>query len=275
MNRVLQNTPNVIYVEMYVGETLTDADGTVTVTVKNALGVTIATGNATNEPSSVGLYSFALPAQSQVSLLTVTWAGTFGGNAGSVIQEYQVVGKFLFSLADLRAMDGLDNVTEFPTTKLISVRDEVNDLFIGYCHTAWGNTYRRQTIDTIYSDRVFTDRGPLTEVISVTCNGSAVTPSGFDRAGEIRGSFVPGFQNTVVEYVYGHETLDRFVSRAGLRLALYWLLNNESSIPDRARMLTTEWGTWQLTNATEDFITGLPEVDAILNRFNERVPTIA
>jgi hypothetical protein len=70
----------------------------------------------------------------------------------------------------------------------------------------------------------------------------------------------------VVRYTYGMPRPPADVKRAALLLAQNWLLSVESNIPDRARMMTTSWATFQLSSAGEEYPTGYPEIDSVLNR---------
>lgn len=281
MTRVLVNTANTIYVSFAVGETPTDADAAVTVTVKDPYGVTVSTGAATNEPTAIGLYSYLIPGVADPTRLSVTWAGLFGGNASSVTESHEVVGKFLFALSDLRAMDGLDSVVDYPTAALVETRDLVTDLFVSYCHTAWGEAYMRETFDGDGEDYVLLTYLPTVRVLRVDKSGvqATITDWTVDDSGRLEtGSgvfFTKGRRNFVVDYVFGHPTVPGDLKRAALKLARAWLLSGDSSIPDRARMMTTEWGTFQLTNAALEYPTGMPEVDSVLNRYSYRLPGFA
>lgn len=280
--RVLKSTVNTAFVTFYVGETAVDADVNVAVTVKDAAGVTLSSGNATNEPG-VGIYSYAIPSVAVPTILTVTWTGTFTGNAQTVTQRYEVVETHLFSTSDLRQMDGLESLVTFPTQQLVDTRDEVTDLFNAYCHTAWGETYAEEIVGGDGTSTMILSKLPARSIVSVTAYGVPLVTTGWTIGldGELAVlstssyKFTSGRQNYVVRYTYGMPYVPGDLRRAALRTARHWLLMGESSIPDRARMMTTQWGSFQLTTATEDFPTGIPEVDAVLNRYNRRLPEFA
>lgn len=281
MSRILVDTFNTVYVTFYVGETAVDADGdVVTVEVTDPYGVVVAGGAALDEVET-GTYSFLVPAVSDPTELSVTWTGDFSGDEQTVVQAYTVVGKFLFALADLRAMDGLEDTSDYPTAKLVEIRDQVTDLFVSYCRTAWGETYMRETFDGDRSNYVLLNYLPVVRLLRADKSGveETITDWTVDDSGYLETDtgtfFASGRRNYVVDYIFGRPSVPGDVHRAALKLARAWLLAGDSSIPDRARMMTTEWGTFQLTNATADFPTGMPEVDAVLNRYSYRLPGFA
>src|SRR5512143_2294254 len=98
VERILRGTPATLTVTFYGDETAVDADGTVTCTIVDDAGTAVDSGNATNE-DGIGVYSFDLSAQSDVNLLTATWAGTFSGEATSIVTQAEIVGGFYFTLA--------------------------------------------------------------------------------------------------------------------------------------------------------------------------------
>lgn len=275
MNRVLVGTTNSITAIFLAGEDPIDADGAVSVTVEHYDGTSVETGTATH--AGVGTYTYVLPSQSDPGFLRVRWSGEFSGDTQEVIQEYEAVAAFLFPLSELRAMDGLGDETTYPTTELSAVRDAVTDLFTEYTRTAFGETWAREVLDGDGSTSVILHYLPLKRVLSIKVNGAARTATAARLSGlvDTSSALTTGAQNVVVEYVYGRDTVPGDVKRAALKLARSWLLESSSSIPDRARMMTTQWGTFQLANATEDYPTGIPEVDSVLNRYSMRMPGFA
>lgn len=282
-SRILMNTTNTLFVEFYVNETPTSADAGVTVLVKNPAGATVSTGAAALV--SVGRYSYEVPASSTPTVYTVSWTGTFGGDPQTITQFYEVVENFMFSLADLRRHDSMADTVRFPTSALQDARDEATDLILHYTKASWGETYQREVVDGDASGWIVLRRHPLRRLLSLSINEAAQTltqwtasESGVVRAKNTASPLLVrmGGQNVVVEYSYGYPfAVPRDVQRAALRLARHNLLTLPSSIPDRARMMTTEWGTFQLSTASEEYPTGLPEVDSVLRRYCVDIPGFA
>lgn len=264
--RILKDTVNTLFVTFYIGETPMDADGDVDVVVTDFFDAAILTTVATNE-TGTGNYSVELPAQSSVKVLRVAWSGTFQGDDQEVIQEYEIVGDFLFSLAELRAQDGLDDDTVYPTSALVTVRDDVTDLINEFTGTAFGETWSYERTRARSNDLILARR-PIRSLLSVTdADGILDIDAWYWSSNGIIEATTYVDRDALVQYAYGKVGVPGDLRRAALRLARHWLLSNPSSIPDRARMMTTQWGTYQLTTASEDHPTGLPDVDATLIRY--------
>ncbi len=108
-----------------MGESRTDADGAVTVTVVASDGTEEASAAATR--SALGTYTYPLEAHAEVDLLTVTWSGVFSGITQTIAGQVEIVGGHYFALSDLRAMPGLSDPSRFPTAKLAEKRTEAQD----------------------------------------------------------------------------------------------------------------------------------------------------
>jgi len=81
--------------------------------------------------------------------------------------------------------------------------------------------------------------------------------------------------NVVVEYTYGYDAPPADLRQAFLTYCRYLLLDTRSRIPDRASVMSTDMGTFQLVTAGFRRPTGLPEVDAVLNDYDQRLPGVA
>lgn len=277
MQRLLVGTTNLIDAYFAVGETLTDLDAVPSVVVTDSMGDPVTSGLGT-DAAGTGHYSFQLPAQAEVNRLKVVWTGAISGNPQSATQYYEIVGAFLFSLADLRKMEGIVGESVIHTTEeLVDCREQVTDLFNDYTDTSFGEAYWSEIQDGLNLDYLTTQKMPLRRVLSLKVNGVAVSSPVASAAGIVTTSsyMMRGTQNLILEYVYGHQFVPGDVKRAALRLARHYLLSSDSSLPDRARMMTTEWGSFQLTIASDEYPTGLPEVDAVLRRYRQTLPGFA
>lgn len=275
MPKLLTKTVNTLEITFYVGETATDADAGVTLDVDHLNGTSIVSGAAATDEAETGRYTYDLAAQDDPAVVKVTWYATIGGNARESIQWYEIVDGLLFSLIVLRSQSGLSNTSTYTTDELEAARDQVIDTFQEFCETAWAGTYRRQILDGDGDSVLFLDRMPVQRLLSVSVDGTSLTLSDLtvSRDGEVRiksgtpASFLTTDpQNVIVEYVYGEDFVPSDIYRAALRYGRYLTLSETSSIPDRARMLTTQYGSFQMVVANEDYPTGLPEVDSVLRR---------
>lgn len=144
-----------------VGEIPTDSTTTVTVAVTDANGSAVTSGNATSAGTGTGQYTFALPPQSQLAALTVAWSATISGAAVVETDYVEIVGGFIFSLAEARASDPvLADANRYTSAMLVAARQEVEETCEWICAQAWVPRYRRLTLDgTGTTDIVLPDGG--------------------------------------------------------------------------------------------------------------------
>lgn len=309
--RILKNNATRIARTFYNedGETATDAAPQttgVTYGISSVDGTVItAAGSAATYASSAGLYTAVIPAQTRLNQLIVTWTATgVGTNPGPlVITDYVDVRQaYFFELAELRAMDGLADATKYTAAMLADARRVSEQLVEKYTRVAWTPAYEREVLDALeYTlvqgqfrgvDYKAIGSGSVIQLKRVPCMTKHLiqvsvagvvqditgwTLSEWGRLATGGTVFPPALagQNVDVQYEWGEYVPPSDLKRATLRLARQVLLTQNSSIPDRARMMTTEFATFQLTIASEDFPTGLPEVDAVLQQYREWTPVFA
>lgn len=286
MDRILVNTAPLIEQRFFIDGALTDPDGqAVTVTIRHATtGATISTGSATR--ASTGVYRFQFPAQPALLRTITTWDAAFGGNNLDVTTEQEVVGGFYFTIAELQAMSGCGNITDADAAE---IRNAVEDLIEDFTEQAWVPRYRREVSDgrdSCYTGSKasihYVDRLPARELLTVAITdvdqdltGWTLSEGGRINSGGVAFVGATAGQNVVVEYVHGASSPPADLKRAALRLARHIALTETTAIPDRAHMMTTEFATFQLTIASENNPTGLPEVDATLRRYRTETPVFA
>lgn len=256
-------------------ETLTDADASVTVTVAREDGTALTGGTAST--ATTGVYTFDLTAAThtdEIDDLTVTWSCDIASAAIVETDIVRVVGGRFFGIATLRAQRGMADTAKYTNAELKDVRDVVEDFIEEFTEQAWVTSYARYTTDGDGSDCLFLPDTDTTTLTSVSVGGTAQTisawtlsASGRIATGGTTFTTDPAGQNVVVKYEYGAPVLPGDLRRASITLARHILLSTESTIPDRARIMQTEWGMFHLDTANEDHPTGLPEVDAVLVRY--------
>lgn len=293
MQRILRSTPATIEARFYPSgsETLT-SDGTVTVSVTRADGTVVAGVSAVTELPP-GVYKATLPVQANLDLLTATWTGT----TQTVTTQVEIVGGFYVSLAEIRAEKNLADSTKFPTADLETARAWFEDIAEDYCNVAFVPRYGREALDGTagwclrlrypnQNSRSFRDPLHLRRVLAATIDGTAVSApvvanwdlyeDGRINAWDAGTTFGIGRRNIVVAYEYGYDAAPEQLRRAALTAIRYRLLTDESQqIPDRATSLVNEFGNIVLSQPGEKRATGIPEVDAVLERLSERTPGIA
>src|SRR2546421_257184 len=146
--RALVNSPTPLSVTFYTpgSEAPVDADANVTVTVTHANG-SLLLNAATAVHGSTGVYTATLPPQPNPLDATVAWTGAFGGTQRTVTQYLSLVGGFYVELAELRALDGLDNAIKYPTSLLIAKREEAETVCEQATGKAWVQRYGRDILD--------------------------------------------------------------------------------------------------------------------------------
>ena len=110
-------------------ETAADLDATPTVSVIHVNGTIILPASTATAHSGTGTYTVTIPAQSLPAQLTVTWSGLSGGKPVTRVEYYDVIGRFMCELSEIRAMDQVSDTTAYPTSVLIAKRDAAEDLF--------------------------------------------------------------------------------------------------------------------------------------------------
>ena len=261
-------------------ETLTNADGAVTVTVTRADGTALAGGSASTPET--GVYTFKLTSAvhlSEYDILTVNFSGIVSSFASSDDYFIKVVGKRFFKIAALRDLPGLGDTAVFTNERLKEMRDVAEDFVEDTTLVAWVPQYRREIYDGENLNHIFVNRIPARSIHKVVIDDVVQDTSGWTISGEGRiltstTSFASSTvgQNVEIQYITGHDVPNGDLVNATLRLARHLTLNFESAIPDRARMMQTEWGLFHLDTANKEHPTGLPEVDAILTRYTHEQP---
>lgn len=277
-----------------IDETPTDATGTVAVAVTDATGAPVADGNAT--AAGAGAYTFALPGQANLNLLTVTWSATVDGTAVVESDEVQIVGGFLFTLVEGRNSDPvLKDTTKYTTQDLAAARVEVEAELERITGRAFTHHYRRVVLDgTGTRDLMLPDGGddqvagivlrgvhlpirsakvspragqPLVALTAPQLAALAITRDGMLRRTD-GGAWTEGIGNVVLEYEYGSDIAPADLKRVSLIRFRSRLNLLKSGIPDRATSYTAaEGGTYRLSMPGAS-TTGIPEVDATYSRYS-------
>lgn len=259
-------------------ETATAATGNVVVTVEREDGTALAGGNATGSNP----YAFNLTAAShtdELDELTVTWTGTVSSRVVSHTDYVKVVGARYFRLKTLRGMSGLPNTTQ--NADLVWARDIAEDFVEEFTEHAWVPTYQRDIEDGDNCRELTLSRTSVRRLINVTVDGVAQSTTNWSVTnwgrvitdGDLFIVKIPQGNNISVAYEWGEKAPPGDLMRATLMLARHILLTAQGSpIPDRARLMQTDWGMFHLDTASEDKPTGMPEIDAVLRRYRREQP---
>jgi hypothetical protein len=257
--------------------------GTVTVGVVDAAGTTVvAAGTATvgtgTEPRT---YALASAATDALALLTATWTSSTHGVRTTLLE---IVGGYWFTTAQARARDRkLADAAKYPPGLMLAVRAEVEREFESVTNQAWVPRYRRASVDGTGTCELVAPDVELRSVRSVRrYEADGVTYTAFTAAelaalevtrwGTIirrDGTWFTRGARHVFEYEHGHDAPPPDLRDAAITRLRHRMNAHSSGIPDRATSMQTEAGqTFSLaTPGLRGFITGIPDVDVVLDRY--------
>lgn len=291
LTRIARNAAGTLRHTFLVDETPIDSTTTVTYAVVDATGASVASGNATQ--GDPGTYSFVLPAQSALKALTVSWTGTIAGSSTTQTTYAEIVGGFLFSLAEGRGSDdSLADTSRYPLADLMVARLEVEQECEHICDRAFVPRYDRVVLDGTGTGQLLLrhsqpDRS-VADVRTIRSVRMADSPDGTFTtfsAGELADlaampdgslirtggdAFTYGRANVIVEFEYGLDRPPADLVRGNLTRLRTVLNMNKSAVSDRTTSYTvTEGGTYRL-DMPGAFKTGIPYVDAAYSRYSRR-----
>lgn len=288
--QILRGTPALVSATWYQDGDVADP-GVVTVTIKRADGTALVADAATSgSGAEARTYQLTTEHTALLDWLMVTWASPA---LGELVTGVEVVGDLLFTVAVARAFGdkALSNAGKYPAADIEAARTRITDAFQSICGVAFVPRYTREVLNGPGLDTLFLSTTRLLAVRSVeTRSGStwtawsadAVAALPFEAWGQLvsEGSvFDRGRSNIRVGYEHGYERCPSEISRAALILARNQIV--ESNFTDRATGYSSAEGTFSIgqagtqQNAWSAYrYTGYPEVDAILNRYVEKVPVI-
>ncbi|MCK2242148.1 MULTISPECIES: hypothetical protein [unclassified Crossiella] len=269
-----------------VGETATDSTTTVTVAVTDANGATVISGNATSAGAATGRYTFPLPGQALLGLLTVAWSATIAATAVTEQDQVEITGGFLFTLVEGRGSDeSLTSTTKYPTAKLVEARLEVEQECEEICDRAFVPRYRRALLDGTGTSELVLPTSDVRSIRAVRmaprAGGTFTAFTASELAALVATEaqvlrrvdsnvFTEGLANVIVEYEHGWDAPPADLKKAALQRLRSRLNLTRTNIPDRAAsFVSSEGGTYRLTLPAK-YQTGLPEVDAIYARYSRR-----
>lgn len=282
VERVLRNTAATISVTFYNGSTAVEADGVVNVVAKKADSTTLLSTAATNDPA-VGVYSVVIPPQANLNLLTLTWSGTFSGTAISIESNVEIVGGFLFSIAELRNSDTALTITRFPNQSLIDARLTVESEFEDICHRAFVPRFAAEYVNGEWIDEVWLSKPEPLRITKISNGSTVYDASGWETSRYLRRDrealhrlLLSGpalalayLTDTYIEYEYGMAQVPIPIKDKAIRRAKLNLLGMASTIDPRATtMILPDIGSVNLaTPGMRGLETGIPDIDVVLRRY--------
>ena len=120
-----------IYVNAYVDGTLTDASGSVTVTVTDEAGTVIVNEQtATNESTGVYYYDLGIANTTDVNKLYAVWTGTWESVSQKLRTNHEILGFPIFTEKQAREFDiaQLSSASDYPDATIFEERARITDL---------------------------------------------------------------------------------------------------------------------------------------------------
>jgi hypothetical protein len=260
----------------FVGSVPTDATGPVTVTVKRLDGTAVTSGAAAGLGS--GVYTFEVDEQPAVDTLTVDWSGSLGGAAITVRDVVEIVGGFVFGLAEARSAHAtLASTTTYPDAVLAGKRTGVEQEAERIAGRAFVPRFARFLLDGSGTSELVVpdmDLRAVRAAATAARAGGTFTTLSVDQLAAVAplpegvlarddGATWPrGRRNVLVEYEHGLGIPPVTVKDAAILRLRSYIAAARSAIPERAVSFTvTEGGIYRLA-AAGPHSTGWPEVDA-------------
>ena len=276
MERALRAVPYEASVTYRDGDSIVDP-GTVTIGIVRADGTQlVAPGTATYGGAAAGPRTFDLTAAEHTATLdrlTLTWTSA---TLGTLTTHIEVVGGFLFSVAQARARDL--KADTFPTDALLLVRAAVERALEDACGVAFVPRAARATLSGPGERTILPEHRRIRRLVDATVDGAALTageladvevldtdelyrPAGWPR----------GVHNITVAYEHGHDEPPGLVDQAALELLESVLLGEKGTISPRATGITSEAGSIALVTAgVRGALFGVPSCNAVVDAYGYR-----
>lgn len=268
--------------------------GIVTVSItRQSDGSAVVTGAATTGTGAAArAYTLSALYTADLDVLTVVWSGTISAVAVTITQECEVVGDWLFTIAEARAAHPDLLEATYPDATIQAIRERITEWFAEICGVSFVERYRRVVVSgdgtaelllpeamRVSALRRAEERTSGTQTWTALSAGDLadvlVEPIGL-LVRETEGVWTAGRRNWRIAYEHGWEQVPEPIKRAAIRLLL--AQSFPSNLSDRALSETNSLGTFRLAAPdarTWGRWTGLPEVDAILAEYSERLPGMA
>jgi hypothetical protein len=278
LERIQQLTPGTLSQQWYEDGAAVDP-GTVTVGITRADGTVLVAAGSSTAGTGTAARTFNLTTTHTALLdrLRVTWTSTL---KGTLVSYVEVVGGFLFSIADARALKPLDSAVSYPTSQIVSTRLLAEQALEDACGVAFVPRYTYETVDGTGNWQLVTRWPKVTTIRSATVRsyGTVTTLAASDIAlltygGASTGGYgwPCGVGNVTVGYEHGYSAPPERVRRACLLLARNWLVTGP--IDDRASTFSSaDGGTFAMvTPGRGGSIFGIPEVDVVVQQYGMTV----
>jgi hypothetical protein len=274
MDRLLSGAGSTIQVLTYdTNGALADVDGVnaPSVVVRDSAGTSVLTPTGVRD--SAGTYHAVIPVtQTILDLYTVTWTWP---SAAIRTTQYEVVGSFLFSDAQLRAFDAELVAGTYTPAKVRDVRETVEDRFSRACQVSFTRRGFRELFDGNGTCSLFLRQRMAQSLVSVKVSGTSIAvgsftlyPYGKLEYTNCAGSFTWGTRNVEVLYEGGFAAVPSDIADAAMRYARYLLVPGANKNDERITGISTDVGFARFSMPGKNAPTGIPDVDVVLGRYD-------
>lgn len=270
--RVLVDTTATLTTTFYADGVATDpSPATATITITRDDGTILVNAQPATR-TGVGTFGYPLTSvhTSLLDLLAVEW----GSSLGTLSATVEVVGGFLFTITQARALSPLNNASTYPTSAIVDARTMVETALEDACGVAFVPRYKREAVSGVGSREVLLSMPRVRAIRSVMLDGATigvsalatVMPSG-PGVIDYPDTWTTGFRNYEVAYEHGYDYPPPMATLAALTWAKSILV--KGPIDDRTTAFTTEDGTFSMsTPGVRGAYSGLPVVDAFIGQYN-------
>jgi hypothetical protein len=271
--RLLVGTPMTVGVVFF--DTGIAADpGTVTVTLTRADGTVLAVGAPTaGTGSGPRSYRLSTVAAGSLDTLTATWSSA---TLGTITTTIEIVGGFLFSLPEVRALTPLDDTTKYTNADVLTVRTQVEEAIEQEAGCAFVPRYTLETFDGTGTNTLLLSKPVVRRLRSVSVNAALYGSTDLavlatKAAGTVYApaGWPSGYSNVTIGYEHGYGTPPAEIRRAALMLAKMWLTARRSPLDDRAVTFSAaDGGSYSLAvPGRNGSYFGHPDVDSVIDRY--------
>jgi hypothetical protein len=257
---------------------LQDVDGAnaPTVVVTDSAGVVVAgTFTPSKVPATTGTYHCTVPADLAIlDVYDVTWTWVNPTPDQVRTTQFELVGSFLFAVAELRASNAdFANATIYPASTIARIRTEVEEAFARWARVSFTRLGARPTLSGDGSAILLLPNRRPAAVVSASVAGVALTTTqlaelDMDHTGAlewVNNAWSEGRGNVQLLYEHGYRTPPALIKDKGMQYARSLL--TDSPFPDRATASITELASYRITQPGRDGWSGIPAVDAAIAQF--------
>ena len=282
---VLRNSAETLSVTFYSGTTAADVStGSVTIGIVDEAGNTVVSSGTAVTAVGSGVYTYSLASQSDLKRLIATWTGTWG-SAMTFDTYHEVVGNFLTTPNEVRALDGISGETSaYPNSAIVEAIEYAESIITDYCGASFVQRYHRDVLNGTDTESIKLSKMFPQKLLSASVDGTALTAAelsdvalfddGFITRGEGLWTFTDPGSQVIIEFEHGASSNAPADIRWAAKVIAKWHLQEQlSRLPDNAISVQSEVGQIQLSQPGMNRPTPLPAVNTVLNRHRHRAPS--